>query len=55
LLFTKVDETVEPGGMINLALGKGCPISYLCDGQNIPDDLMIASGQSLTQFFFNKS
>ncbi len=49
IAITKVDETLEPGGMLNLPIKKGVPLSYLCNGQKIPDDLHLAEGSRLVQ------
>ena len=49
IAFTKVDETLEPGGLLNLPLSKGVPLSFLCNGQNIPDDLHEAEGKRVAQ------
>jgi flagellar biosynthesis protein FlhF len=43
LLFTKLDETEALGGMITLSLLLRKPISFLCSGQQIPEDLHSAA------------
>jgi flagellar biosynthesis protein FlhF len=47
LVFTKLDETLEPGALFALPVRKGVPISLICDGQAIPDDLHIANADAL--------
>ncbi len=43
LLFTKLDETSSPGTLLNESIRTGNPISFLTDGQQIPEDLREAS------------
>ncbi|MBM7598577.1 flagellar biosynthesis protein FlhF [Virgibacillus halotolerans] len=43
LIFTKVDETRQYGSMINIVLDNQIGISYLTNGQDVPDDLSHAS------------
>ena len=39
LIFTKLDETVTLGNLLNLKLYTGAPLSYVTCGQNVPDDI----------------
>lgn len=39
LLFTKLDETQALGGIVSLSLLLRKPISFLCSGQQIPEDI----------------
>ena len=39
LIFTKLDETESFGSLLNVKLHSGAPISYITDGQNVPDDI----------------
>lgn len=55
LLFTKIDESVRKGCLLNVALSHGLPVSFMCDGQQIPDDLHIASGNSVASFILGES
>lgn len=48
LLLTKVDETRWPGRVISFARDAGVPLSYVCTGQEVPDDLGPAS-ETLTR------
>ena len=43
LVFTKLDEAEAYGTLINHALWSRKPISFLADGQSIPEDLQAAS------------
>lgn len=48
LIFTHIDETASYGALVNEASERGLPISFLCTGQKIPDDLEPASTTRLT-------
>lgn len=50
LVFTKVDETSEMGALWNLPVKKQLPLTYLCHGQTIPDDLIIAQADEIAQW-----
>ncbi len=39
LIFTKLDETITLGNLLNLKLYTGAPLSYVTYGQNVPDDI----------------
>jgi flagellar biosynthesis protein FlhF len=47
LLFTRIDETETFGPLINLSLRLGKPVSFLCGGQRIPEDLEPASEEGI--------
>lgn len=49
VLFTKIDEVMDPAVMLNLKKLTDKPVSYICNGQNIPDDLITASAPALAQ------
>ncbi|WP_405082605.1 flagellar biosynthesis protein FlhF [Paenibacillus chitinolyticus] len=42
VLFTKMDETYSYGAMLNLLDVFPIRLSYVTDGQNVPDDIMVA-------------
>ncbi len=42
-IFTKVDETGNYGAMVNLIADTGVGVAYLTNGQNVPDDIVVAS------------
>jgi flagellar biosynthesis protein FlhF len=52
LIFTKIDETLTPGSMINQLLRFPHPISYLGTGQRVPEDLEPASRKLLLSLLF---
>lgn len=50
LVFTKQDESSEPGALYWLPLQSGLPISWICTGQRIPDDIRVAIGAEISQW-----
>lgn len=50
LILTKVDETSEMGALWNLAVKKHLPLSYLCHGQTIPDDILVADPNEIARW-----
>jgi flagellar biosynthesis protein FlhF len=49
LLFTKLDEALTLGNLIEALLRVGLPLSYLTDGQNVPDDIEVAESGRLVR------
>jgi len=47
LLFTHLDETTSCGGLLGLAIETGSPVSFLCAGQSVPEDIEPATRQAL--------
>jgi flagellar biosynthesis protein FlhF len=47
LIFTRLDECTTSGGLLTAAAESGLPISFLSDGQTIPDDFAEASALRL--------
>ena len=47
LLLTKLDEATSLGHLISLVRECRLPISYLTDGQNVPDDIQVAQRRQL--------
>lgn len=45
LIFTKLDETLMLGNLLNLKLYTGASISYVTCGQNVPDDIEVFNPQ----------
>jgi flagellar biosynthesis protein FlhF len=39
LIFTKLDETTRYGNILNIKLYSGSDLSYVTNGQNVPDDI----------------
>lgn len=49
LIFTKLDETLCLGNILNLRLYSGAPLSYLADGQSVPDDISTIDPQMIAK------
>ena len=49
LVFTKLDETPAPGVILDAAAKAQKPISYITNGQNVPDDIMPWSAEKFAQ------
>jgi flagellar biosynthesis protein FlhF len=47
LLLTKLDEANSLGHLVSLVRSCRLPISYLTDGQNVPDDIQVAERRRL--------
>jgi flagellar biosynthesis protein FlhF len=49
LLFTRLDETESFGSILNVVTRCGKPVSFVCSGQQVPDDLEMACKQNLAR------
>jgi flagellar biosynthesis protein FlhF len=47
VVITKLDETVEAGGIMHAALPESIPIAYLCNGPRVPEDIREASVEAI--------
>jgi flagellar biosynthesis protein FlhF len=47
LLLTKLDEATSLGHLLTLLRACRLPVSYLTDGQNVPDDIQVAERREL--------
>lgn len=47
IIFTKTDETTSYGALVNILLDFGRPLSFITTGQNVPNDIEVASGSRL--------
>ena len=45
MIFTKLDETTTYGNLLNLKIYTGAPLSYVTNGQNVPDDIALFQPQ----------
>lgn len=43
IIVTKIDETTSPGSLVNAAFYGQLPITYITNGQDVPDDIEEAS------------
>ena len=47
IIFTKTDETRTIGMVLNLLAGEKTPLSFLSNGQSVPDDIIPATAERL--------
>ncbi|MBN1442748.1 MAG: flagellar biosynthesis protein FlhF [Planctomycetes bacterium] len=47
IILTKVDESVSMGALVGSLLRMGRPVSFVTDGQNVPDDIMVGDPERL--------
>lgn len=52
VIFTKLDEARNIGTIVNLLYQIPIPLSYVTNGQNVPDDIELVDPQKLTQLIF---
>jgi flagellar biosynthesis protein FlhF len=50
LIFTRIDEAAGCGGVLALAMNSALPVSYLCAGQSVPEDIEPAAISRLVSF-----
>ncbi|MBF0349047.1 MAG: flagellar biosynthesis protein FlhF [Magnetococcales bacterium] len=51
LIFTKLDETVTYGGILNVAIKSGLPLTMYTDGQRVPENLGWMAPKTLASWF----
>lgn len=54
LIFTKLDETISPGNLLNVIDQTSLPVAYLTNGQNVPDDIEAATPERLTRYILGE-
>lgn len=50
LVVTKLDETSSAGGVLHAAIGRKVPLTYLCNGPCVPEDIREATLESFADF-----
>ena len=53
LIFTRMDETTRYGALVSEAARRQLPVSFVCGGQQIPDDLEEAASSELAARILN--
>ena len=48
LAVTKMDETTRPGALVETIIESGLPLAYLGNGQRVPEDIHIATAETLS-------
>ena len=46
-ILTKLDEATSLGGAISATIKNKLPITYVCDGQRVPEDMHVARPHTL--------
>lgn len=49
IIFTKLDETTTYGNILNIRMYSGAELSYITNGQNVPDDMEIFDTQKIVK------
>jgi len=52
-VFSKFDETQRPGGVIDRMVDGGLPVSFITNGQRVPEDIMPATKKNLLRLFLD--
>lgn len=52
-IFTKIDEAPVLGNLINIVTKTGIPISFVTNGQVIPDDIIAAEQENLANLIYH--
>ncbi len=55
LAFTKLDECEQRGSLLNVPLRQNLPLSYLTNGQRVPEDLTVADPAAVAGFVIHTS
>jgi flagellar biosynthesis protein FlhF len=53
LIFTKLDECEQCGALLNVPYRQQMPISYLTNGQRVPEDLLEANADAVAEFILH--
>jgi flagellar biosynthesis protein FlhF len=53
IIFTKLDETMSFGFLHNILMKYNIPISYMTTGQEVPDDIEIATKENIAERIVN--
>jgi len=54
VIVTKVDETRNTGNLIAFLLDKKLPVSFISLGQNVPNDLQVATKRAILEHFIGE-
>jgi len=52
-IFTKIDETQNCGNIIDQTQNYKLPISFITNGQKVPEDIMLATKKNILQLILN--
>ena len=54
-IITKIDETTSLGPVLSMIYNEGLPASYLTNGQNVPDDIVLGEENDLLNLILRRS
>ena len=54
MIVTKLDEATALGNLVSVSRSCGLPISYVTDGQNVPDDIQTAQSRELAKLILQQ-
>lgn len=54
VIFTKLDETLSYGSILNISRTKAIDIAYFTNGQDVPDDLLEPSAQMVSDLILSR-
>ena len=54
LLFTKIDESSQPGVIVNVGMKSGLPLSYVSTGQRVPEDIKLLTPSVISDFLLGE-
>lgn len=54
IIFTKTDETQTVGMVLNLLAEQEIPLSFLSNGQSVPDDIIPATAERLAELLLRE-
>lgn len=54
IIFSKIDETTTYGALVNILLDFDRPLSFITTGQNVPNDIEVASGSRLANMLMGE-
>ncbi len=55
LVLTKLDECDSPGQIVNLGVRGGYPLSFLTNGQKVPEDLVPSDSREVAKLILNQN
>ena len=53
LIFSKIDETSTYGTLFNISDRTGIPLTYLTNGQRVPEDILVATGEAVSNLILS--
>ncbi|MDY6823750.1 MAG: flagellar biosynthesis protein FlhF [Thermodesulfobacteriota bacterium] len=52
-VFSKLDETCRPGGIIDRMVDSGMPVSFISNGQRVPEDIISATKKNVLRMIID--